>query len=514
MIDPIIAKITLSMEVEIKKSDLNINKLEEKIIKASNLAGCKCLSESIEKINEYLLKECRDNKKEPIHSHKTGRLETVMGLVEYNYTRVKNKKRKKYYSPVKKVLGIRSHERISDNLKLKGVLAASDTSYRTAAKISGGNISHTTVRKYTVKIGEELLEKERELLSEPIKKQKKLPDSQAFVEADGIVIPEQGKKNKKMEVKLAISYKEREDRYKKSESGQKKLKDKIVYGDICKSEEFIENSSLFFNHFCNLLNIINIVILGDGALWIKGFLSIYNWASYQLDRFHLWRKLKSHFSRKKEIYEKMTSLIEENKIEEVILIVDEKINEINEKIMNYKATILLLEDREQKKSLDRKIKYHKRRLKKAKDLLSYIENNKDGINGINKYKDIFDPKDLIVGTGGIENQVKITIASRMKGRGKCWKRPGARAMVKLLCSLANGWYKEEDYLGFISKEKEPKKIYSCLKDFIPRSSKGRRDVFHMEQVLKGAIPCNTSSSSPIGNLKKILADLGSSIIYS
>ena len=33
--------------------------------------------------------------------------------------------------------------------------------------------SHTTVRKYTVKIGEELLEKERELLSEPIKKAEK-----------------------------------------------------------------------------------------------------------------------------------------------------------------------------------------------------------------------------------------------------------------------------------------------------------------------------------------------------
>ena len=57
------------MEVEIKKSELNINKLEGKIIEASNLAGCKCLSKSIEKANEYLLQECRDKKKEPIHSH-------------------------------------------------------------------------------------------------------------------------------------------------------------------------------------------------------------------------------------------------------------------------------------------------------------------------------------------------------------------------------------------------------------------------------------------------------------
>ena len=514
MIDPIIAKIKLFVEVEIKKSDINMNKLEEKVDKASKSAGCKCLELGIEKINKYLLEECRDNTKEPIHCHKTGTLETLMGPIKYPYTRVKNKEREEYYSPLKRELGIEKYAQISDNVKLEGVLAASDLSYRDASDSLGGNISHATIRKYTIELGNELLKKEEELPVKAIKKKKQLETSQAFVESDGIVVPEQGKKNKKMEVKVAICYSEREDRYKKSESGQKKLKDKIVYGDICKSEEFIEKASLFFNQIYNLLSIMYIVVLGDGAPWIKGFLNIYTSAAYQLDRFHLWRKLKSHFSRKKEIYDELASLIKEDKIKEVLLIIDRKVKDINEKIMNYEENILLLEGTKQKEIFQRKIKYHKRRLKKAKELYNYIETNKDGINGIDKYKDVFDEKDLIVGTGGIENQVKITIASRMKGRGKCWKRPGARAMVKLLCSLANGLHTREDYLALISTNKEPEKIYKNIKKFTRKVSKGKRETFKMEQVFKGSIPCNTYSSSPMGNFKKGLSNLEKSMIYN
>ena len=304
------------------------------------------------------------------------------------------------------------------------------------------------------------------------------------------------------------------DRYKKSESGQKKLKDKIVYGDICKSDEFIEKASSLFNQIYNLLGIMYIVLLGDGAPWIKNFLNVYPWAAYQLDRFHLWRKLKSHFSRKKNIFDELASLIKENKIEEVLLIVDKKVNEINEKIMNYEEKILLLEETKQKEIFQRKIKYHKRRLKKAKDLYNYIETNKDGINGIDKYKEVFDSKDLIVGTGGIENQVKITIASRMKGRGKCWRRPGARAMVKLLCSLANGWYTKKDYLALIAINKGPEKPYKKTKKLSKRVSKGKRETFRMEQVFRGSIPCNTYSSSPIGNFRKGLSNFDKSMIYN
>ncbi len=514
MIDPIIAKIPLSGEVEIRESDININNLELKVYKKSNLAGCICLEECIKKINEHLLKECRDSAKEPIHSHRKGHLETLMGGINYPYTIVKNKETGEYYSPVKKELGIKKYEQISDNEKLKGVLAASELSYRAASNSLDGNISHSGIRNYTIKVGNELLDKEEDLPEKAIKKSNSIETSQAFLEGDGILVPEQGKKNKRMEIKIAICYTGRENRYKESESDQKKLKDKIVYGDICESGEFIEKASSFFNKIYNLLGIIYIVLLGDGAPWIKGFLNIYTWAAYQLDRFHLWRKLKSHFSRKKEICDELALLIKEDRIDELLLIIDRKIKEINEKIMNYEGKILLLEGAEEKEVFQRKIKYHKRRLEKVKELYNYIETNKDGINGINKYKDVLDPKDFIVGSGGIENQVKITIASRMKGMGKCWKRPGARAMVKLLCSLANGWYTEKDYLTFVSTNKEPDKIYKNIKRNTIKVSKGKRETFRMEQIFKGSIPCNTYSSSPMGNFRKGLSSLDKSMIYN
>ena len=195
MIDPIIAKKKLSVEIEIKKSDININKLEEKVYKACNSAGCKCLEEILKKTNKYLLEECRDKIKEPIHSHRTGKLETLMGPVRYPYTNVKNKEREEYYSPLKKELGIEKYEQISDNVKLKGVLSASDLSYRDASDSLNGAISHATIRKYTLKLGNELLEQEEILPAKAIKQKEFLEESsQAFLESDGIVVPEQGKK--------------------------------------------------------------------------------------------------------------------------------------------------------------------------------------------------------------------------------------------------------------------------------------------------------------------------------
>ena len=68
------------------------------------------------------------------------------------------------------------------------------------------------------------------------------------------------------------------------------------------------------------MKIIHILILGDGALWIKNFTKFFPKSVYQLDRFHLIRKVKSNFRRKKEDLEEVMKLLEENKIEEVLSI--------------------------------------------------------------------------------------------------------------------------------------------------------------------------------------------------
>lgn len=495
------------MEIEITEEDININKLDEKIYRESQFAGREIFSKSLKAINEYLLKEKRDKNEEPIHSHKEGYLETLVGSIRYGHTVLedKSKKEEKYYSILKKTLGIKGT--ITDGVKVRGVLSAGKLSYRKASENTDNQMSHSSVRSYALKMGEALRNQEEEYPGEEVKNSLfKGESDQAFVEADGIMIPMQGGKKKKSEVKLAICYSGRENRYKKGKGEQKKLKDKVVYGDICKSEEFIEKASSFFNYFCSLMTVLYIVILGDGAPWIKGFQSVYNWSVYQLDRFHLLRKLSNHFSRKKDEYEEIKKLIEENRIDELLSRIKEKISLIKDKILAYEVRSISEERKDERESYRKRISRYKKRIKKAIELLTYIETNREGINGIDKYRGIFEEEDLVVGSGGIESQVKNTISRRMKGQGKCWKTRGARAMVKILCSLANGWYTEEEYLRFFSTTYSQSVVKKGRKERNRIISSPKKEAFTRAEVLKGPIPCNAPSSSPIGTLKRNFAN--------
>jgi len=504
-----IAKISSFVEIEITENDLDINKLDDKINKASLKAGQEIFKKSLDEINNYVINKKRDKDVAKIHSHKTGKLGTLVGDIKYRYTQVKEEINKEvsYYSPLKRVLNIQPHQQITDGLKIQGVLSSSNVSYRVASEKLSNRISHSTIRNSALEVGKNIKKQEEEYTGENVKSSLfKGQSSQAFIEADGIYIPMQGGKNKKSEVKLAICYSGRENRYKKGSSVQKHLKDKIVYGDICKSEDFIEKASVFFNYFCSLMSVLYILILGDGATWIKDFLSVYSRGVYQLDRFHLLRKLRSHFSRKKEIYDEIKKLIEENRIDDVLLKIQKTLLYFEEKIAEYEFKGGLEDRKDEHKSYRKRIDFYRRRIKKVKELISYIENNKEGINGIDAYKDIFEDCDLIIGSGGIENQVKNTIARRMKGQGKCWKNEGARAMVKILTSINNGWYSFEDYLNIFSLNRKPLELPKKLKEKIV-ISKGRKETYQMEQIYKGTIPCFAPSSSPTGYLKKEFSDI-------
>ena len=186
--------------------------------------------------------------------------------------------------------------------------------------------------------------------------------------------------------------------------------------------------------------------------------------------------------------------------------IQKKISYFEEKILEYDAKSCLEERKDEQESYKKKINWYKRRIKKVRELQTYIENNKDGINGIDKYKDIFEEQDLVIGSGAIENQVKNTIARRMKGQGKCWKKDGARAMVKILTSLDNNWHSMDDYLRIFSANKNLMKLPEIFKEKMI-ITKGKRETFRMEELYKGNIPCFAPSSSPAGYFKKSFSSM-------
>ena len=93
-----------------------------------------------------------------IHSHKKGKLGTMVGDINYRYTQVKEEINKKvsYYSPLKRVLNIKPHQQITDGLKIQGVLSSSSVSYRAASENLSHRISHSTIRSSALEVGKNL----------------------------------------------------------------------------------------------------------------------------------------------------------------------------------------------------------------------------------------------------------------------------------------------------------------------------------------------------------------------
>ena len=75
-----------------------------------------------------------------------------------------------------------------------------------------------------------------------------------------------------------------------------RLQEKTLYGGIEEAEEFGEKLYLKGEEKLSLSRARNMLIVGDGDLWIKGIAEDpYFMASYQLDYWHLLRKMRQTF---------------------------------------------------------------------------------------------------------------------------------------------------------------------------------------------------------------------------
>jgi len=198
---------------------------------------------------------------------------------------------------------------------------------------------------------------------------------------------------------------------------------------LCPGDEFMAKVSLLAEESFHLDNHKLILVGADGATWIKeGAKDYFPQSIYQLCPFHLERKL--------------TQILSYNRIRQsqTRLLLQED---------NITKAITYLEEEKRK---------NPQKAKEIKDLITYLLNNQEGINAVDRLKEAGLPVDT---TGAIEGNIDKILANRFKKRGMSWSPSGALNLAKIGQKIINNswesfWPKESEV---IFKQVKPKREY-------------------------------------------------------
>lgn len=309
---------------------------------------------------------------------------------------------------------------ISTNLAEKIALTVTESPYRTTADIisqtCGQSISAQGVWNMMQRLGERINEEEMHAVKQLEAGQTEGTQALAvlFEEMDGVWLhmqDEHHKKMKKQEMKVFTMY-EGWDAEKEKEN-RSTLVGKTMLAGMEDSDTFHEKREACIRKKYDADEIGQRILNGDGGNWIK---EPYDpEVIFQLDRYHIYQEILRKITDKK-AQQAIRGLLEEEKIEEML-----------EYIRVYADSV---------ESLDEKDK----RSKKARELLQYLGNNKQGLLPYDRQGiEIPEPAEGLVykHMGVQENQNCTVITMRMKHRRMRWSVSGANNLAKALYRREN-----------------------------------------------------------------------------
>jgi len=426
-------------KIIISEEELNFNVLEEKIWQATMKQGRKALENTLPVLDRKIAKE--RGKGFENQGLKDKYLGTMFGDIYYSRRGYYDKEGKLHYLLDEK-LGLEKNQRVSVfREKLEATLGFEAGSYRKAENLFKlllcSSRSFESIRQTVQRVGNEI-RKEEELEAEAIlegKEEIKVlgePQEFAFLEADGTYIHLQGEKKKRGEVKLGIGYLGWDKRYPKGERKAYELQHKFIYGGIEAAEKFTEKLSILAEKNLGLSKVKQLIIGGDGANWIREtLLDLFPEATYQLSKYHLNRRLKETLFYDKALEKGIKGLLKRDKVDE--------------------ATSLL----------EKELQKNKGDKKKTRELIVYLKNNREGINGIARIKKSKKLSSFLRSTGAIEGNIDKTICHRLKKHGMRWGIAGAENILKVATKILNGqwdeWWREKKHLNSESLMLRPQK---------------------------------------------------------
>jgi len=329
--------------------------------------------------------------------------------------------------------------------KITGLFSFLAGSYRNAQRFLGycygDSVSFECIRRQVQLQGTQIQQQEEyafdqnleEALKPTLAPIKSTKDT-LYLELDGTMIHLQKQTKKKVELKLAIIHKGKQKRYPSGRSDAKKLKDKLAYAGLGPADEFMAKVSLLAEEKYQVYDHNLILVGGDGATWIKeGAKDYFPNSIYQLCPFHLKRKLTQTLSYNRKRKSEVSSLLQEGNIPEALVLLEE------EKGKN-----------SQKKN-------------ELNELITYLINNYEGINAVDRLKEEGLPVDTM---GAIEGNIDKILANRFKKRGMSWSPSGALNLAKVGQLIINDdwddfWPAEEEV---ILKQIEPQEEYHLPKE--------------------------------------------------
>ena len=264
-------------------------------------------------------------------------------------------------------------------------------------KMTAIELSHQSIHRLLSRAGDAFLEK-RDKDNRWFQSTGELPDSESrkvprlLVEADGVMLPLQRAKARKIEAKLGITYegwdKVGKDRY--------RTINKTYYADIAGSDTFWTGMTLKLHRKYDLASINDIIVGGDGGAWIKEGVDYFN-GKFQLCRYHLNREIRYKLGSDKETINSLHKSINNEGIDTIYSTLDGAISKAKED-----------------------------KAKEIKKLYFYIKANASGLRDYRH--DIVDNRNLRR-TGAIEGNIDKLIVRRMKNQGMSWTPKGIRRML-------------------------------------------------------------------------------------
>ena len=415
------------LKLNIPEDRINFHTLERIIFDLTRKIGQELLEELLQIIDDKLKKE----RKRGILSHQGKRLRymtTLLGDITFS-KRLYQDREGKYHYLLDEKLGLEKNQRASKSYqKIEGLMAFVSGSYRKAEELIrefyGDSPSFESVRQQTIRQGKKILKEEKDQIDRELIKALRQTEDEltkeadnriVYIEVDGTGIHLQHEKKKRAELKLGIISKGKERRYKTGKGEAKKLQDKFTYTGIVSGDEFMSNLAILGEKRFNLSQAELVLIGGDGATWIKeGAKNYFPHSIYQLDKFHLERKLKQTLPYHQEMQKEIRNLLKEGEIDTT------------------------LKELRQERSLKPE---HK---KDIEELMHYIYYNQEGVNALDRLRERGLPVEDL---GAVEGNIDKTLANRFKKRGMRWTIPGALSLAKVGEKIVNneweGWWPKE-----------------------------------------------------------------------
>jgi hypothetical protein len=434
-----------SLQVTIPEDQLDIQHLEKFVFYLTKTIGQHVLTSILQFLDNQLRKERKRGELSNC-GKRSKYLLTLLGNITYSKHLYRDREGQ-YRCLLDETLKLKPNQRMSTHYqKLTGLFSFLAGSYRNAQRFLeycyGDSSSFECIRRQVQHQGSQIQQQEEyafdQELEEVLNKTPKTPTTPSkeplYLEVDGTMIHLQKQQKKKAELKLAIIHKGKEKRYLTGTSDAKKLKDKLAYAGLGPADQFMARVSLLAEEKFQVYDHNLILVGGDGATWIKeGAKDYFPNCIYQLCPFHLKRKLTQTLSYNRSQKSQVSLLLQAGNISEALLLLEE----------------------EKSKNLQRKDELN--------ELSTYLINNYEGINAVDRLKEKGLPVDTM---GAIEGNIDKILANRFKKRGMSWSPSGALNLAKVGQLIVNDnwddfWPAEEEVL---LKQIDPKEKYHLPKE--------------------------------------------------